>query len=84
VIPPCARTTGVQISSREHMPLQDAVLAGLVAASGLLKHVLWDAEHAPGFARADQLRRLLPAPLAAIVAYTEAAVGQHVLTRRRM
>jgi hypothetical protein len=74
----------VQLCAGAPMPLQDAVLAGLVQASGLLKHVLWDAEHAPGFAHADQLRHLLPAPLAAVVAHTEAAVGQHVLTRRRV
>jgi hypothetical protein len=80
---PAIRLAG-QLCAGEQMPLQDAVLAGLVAATGLLKQVLWDAEHAPGFAHADQLRHLLPTPLAAIVAHTEAAVGQHVLTRRRM
>jgi len=80
---PSIRLAG-QLRAGEPMPLQDGVLAGLVAATGLLKQVLWDAEHAPGFAYADQLRHLLPTPLAAIVAHTEAAIGQHVLTRRRL
>lgn len=66
------------------VPLEDAALAGLVHACGLLKHVLWGPEHASGFGYADHLRQLLPAPLASVVTHTEAAVGQHVLTRRRM
>ena len=66
------------------VPLPDAVLAGLVEATGLLRHVLWGPEHAGGFAYATRLRGALPAPLAAVVAHTEAAVGQHVLTRRSM
>ncbi len=73
-----------QLCSGQPVPLPDAVLAGLVDACGLLKHVLWGPEHAAGFGYADQLRHLLPAPLAVIVAHTEATVGQHVLTRRRM
>jgi hypothetical protein len=68
----------------ESVPQPDAVLAGLVKATGLLKHVLWGPEHAGGFACATRLRGALPAPLAAVVAHTEAAVGQHVLTRRNM
>lgn len=73
-----------QLCTGRPVPLQEAVLAGLVHACGLLKYVLWGPEHAPGFGYADHLRRLLPEPLAAIVAHTEAAVGQHVLTRRGM
>jgi hypothetical protein len=73
-----------QLCARDPVPLPDAVLAGLVHACGLLKHVLWGPEHAAGFGHADRLRRLLPAPVAAVVAHTEAAVGQHVLTRHRM
>jgi hypothetical protein len=72
------------LCSGDSLPLQEAVLAGLVHATGLLKHVLWGPEHAAGFGYADHLRHLLPAPLALVVAHTEAAVGQHVLTRRRM
>jgi hypothetical protein len=68
----------------ELLPVQDGVLAGLVHACGLLKHVLWGPEHAPGFTHADRLRHLLPPPLTTIVAHTEAAIGQHVLTRRRL
>jgi hypothetical protein len=68
----------------QQVPLQDAVLAGLVQATGLLKHVLWGPEHASGFGYADRLRQVLPEPLAAVVAHTEAAVGQLVLTRRGM
>jgi hypothetical protein len=66
------------------VPLPDAVLVGLVEATGLLKHVLWGPEHAGGFAYTARLRGALPEPLAAVVAHTEAAVGQHVLTRRGM
>jgi hypothetical protein len=73
-----------QLCTGEQMPLQDGVLAGLVQATGLLKHVLWGPEHAPGFANTDRLRHLLPPPLATLVAHAEAAVGQHVLTRRRL
>jgi hypothetical protein len=73
-----------QLCAGQQVPLQDAVLAGLVQATGLLRQVLWGPEHEPGFTHADQLRYLLPTPLAAIVAHTEAAVGQHVLTRRRI
>jgi hypothetical protein len=68
----------------ESVPLPDAVLAGLVEATGLLKHVLWGPEHAGGFAYATRLRGALPAPLAAVVAHAEAAVGQQVLTRRSL
>jgi hypothetical protein len=73
-----------QLCAGQPMPLPDAVLAGLVHACGLLKHVLWGPEHTAGFAYVDHLRQLLPAPLAAVVAHTEVAVGQHVLTRRRV
>jgi hypothetical protein len=73
-----------QLCTGELLPVQDGVLAGLVAATGLLKHVLWGPEHAPGFANTDRLRHLLPPPLATIVAHTEAAIGQHVLTRRHL
>jgi hypothetical protein len=73
-----------QLCARDPVPLPDAVLAGLVQATGLLKHVLWGPEHAAGFAYADRLRPLLPPALAAVVAHTEAAVGQRVLTRRGM
>jgi len=73
-----------QLCAGQPVPLSDAVLAGLVHACVLLKHVLWGPEHAAGFGYADQLRHLLPTPLAVVVAHSEAAVGQHVLTRRRM
>jgi hypothetical protein len=59
----------------------DMVLAGLVAATGLSEQILW------GF-RGDMRRWFLsltdwlPAPLAELVAHTEAAVGNAVLTHR--
>lgn len=71
-----------RLCAGEPVVVPDMVLAGLVQATGLLKHVLWGPEHAPGFAYADWLRHVLPEPLAVIVAHTETAVGQHVLTRR--
>lgn len=51
-----------QLCADDPMPLPDAVLAGLVHATGLLKHILWGPEHATGFGYADHLRHLLPAP----------------------
>jgi len=59
----------------------DMVLAGLVAATGLAEQILW------GF-HGDMRRWFLsltdwlPAPLAELVAHTEAAVGNAVLTHR--
>jgi hypothetical protein len=71
-----------QLCTGRPMPVPDGVLAGLVQVTGLLRQVLWGPEHAPGFGYADQVRRLLPAGLGVVVASTEAAVGQRVLTRR--
>jgi hypothetical protein len=73
-----------QLCAGEPMPLSDAVLAGIVQATGLLKHVLWDPEHAAGWGYADRLRQVLPPAPGAVVAHVEAAVGQHILTRRGM
>jgi hypothetical protein len=71
-----------QLCSRDPLSLPEGVLVGLILAVGLLRRVLWDTEHAPGFAYANQRRRALPPSLAAVVRHTEAAVGQHTLTPR--
>jgi hypothetical protein len=65
------------------MSLADRVLTGLVDAVGLLDTVLWlKPDHAPGWERARQVRRELPAGLRELVAHVDAAVGQGVLAGR--
>jgi len=63
------------------MTLPDVLLAGLAVACGLDRQVLWDA---PPRARQylDHLRANLPGPLRELLAETESAVGDAVLTRR--
>jgi hypothetical protein len=68
----------------EPLSVSDVVLAGLVAAVGLTRTVLFDG----GSRGAASIRRLqqrvgwLPAPLGELVAHVEAAVGDLVLTHR--
>jgi hypothetical protein len=71
------------LSAGELLSEQDAVLTGLVQAMGLLKTVLWfPDDHAPGWQQADRVRAQLPEPVAVLVAHTEAAVADAVLTHR--
>jgi hypothetical protein len=69
--------------SQDHKLMQDATLASLAHATGLLSALLWF--HGPHRARSqlDELRRALPAPLLELAKQTEAAVGDAVLGRRR-
>jgi hypothetical protein len=65
----------------ESLPLADALLAGLVKATGLTPLVLWDApvsshRHLSGSVAS------LPAPLRDLIAQLEAAVGDAVLSHR--
>jgi hypothetical protein len=61
----------------------DALLAGLVAATDLLRQVLPDQNaYSIGAARLPQLLRCLRPSLCDLVAYTEAAVGDAVLVPR--
>ena len=72
-----------ELSRGEPMSPQDIVLAGLVSVTGLLDTVLWlRPDHEPGFARAVEVRRVLPAGLAEVVAHLEVAVGRTVLAGR--
>jgi Golgi phosphoprotein 3 GPP34 len=69
--------------SQDHKLMQDATLAALSHATGLLSALLW--YHGPHRARSqlDELRRALPPPLLELARQTEAAVGDAVLGRRR-
>jgi hypothetical protein len=65
------------------MTLADKVVTCLVAAMGLLDHVLWlKPDHEPGRERARTLRQELPGGLGELVAHVDAEVGQGVLAGR--
>jgi hypothetical protein len=71
------------LNGRYRMNHADALLAGLVAATGLTRQVLWDASRsAAGFSYLPQVLAGLPEPLHALVGFTEMAVGQTVLAYR--
>jgi hypothetical protein len=71
------------LSEGVELTVSDLVLTELVQVTGLLPSVLWfKPDHGPGYARAAAVRELLPADLAALVAYVDAAVGQGVLAGR--
>ncbi len=74
---------GIGRISQDHKLMQDACLAALAQATGLLSALLWF--HGPHRARSqvDELRRALPAQLLDLANQTEAAVGDAVLGRRR-
>jgi hypothetical protein len=61
----------------------DAVLAGLVAVTGLARHVLWDpVTYDAGYTHLLRTLACLPPSMSALVALTEAAVGDAVLAPR--
>jgi hypothetical protein len=61
----------------------DATLAGLVSVTGLTRHVLWDpATHDAGLHHLARVVARLRPTLHHLIAYTEAAVGDAVLTPR--
>lgn len=72
------------LNAHERLPLQDALLTGLVSATGLLRHVLWHPERsAPGLDYAKKvIDHKLPSAFHTLVTHTEAAVGQTVLAPR--
>jgi hypothetical protein len=71
------------LASAEPLALPDVVLAGLVALTGLTEAVFWQPEdRAPALARAASEVGLLPGPLLHLLAHTEAALGDAVLTPR--
>jgi hypothetical protein len=66
------------------MSLTDRALAGLVHATGLTKHLLWDfPAHRPGMAHLYAMVESLPAPLWELVEQTESAVGSALVVGRR-
>jgi len=69
---------------RRAMTESDAVLTGLMAATGLTRHVLWDPErHRPAVAWIATVVDSLPDDLHELVTATEAAVGAAVAAGRR-
>jgi hypothetical protein len=63
--------------------LSDLVCAGLAVATGIIDHILWDPDlHAPARHNLPNLLAQIPPALAMILARTESAVGDAVLTNR--
>jgi hypothetical protein len=66
------------------MHIADRALAGLVVATGLTRHVLWDfAVHRPGLTHLYAVVESLPADLRELVEHTEASVGSVLAAGRR-
>jgi hypothetical protein len=66
------------------MTVNDRLLTGLVAATGLTRHVLWDyAVHRPGLAYLPSVVASLPEDLRQLVEHTEASVGSVLAAGRR-
>jgi hypothetical protein len=64
--------------------IEDRALAGLVVATGLTRHVLWDfAVHRPGITHLHTVVESLPSDLRELVDHTEAAVGSVLAAGRR-
>jgi hypothetical protein len=71
------------LADERELDMATVFLGGLVWASGLLPHVLWDPGAAErGKAHLPQLVRRLHAPLHTLVSHTQAAVAQTVLAPR--
>jgi hypothetical protein len=78
-----ARLANLLVQGRG-IELSDRLLAGLVAATGLTRHVLWDsAAHRPGLMRLPAVMESLPADLRELVEHTEASVGSVFAAGRR-
>jgi Golgi phosphoprotein 3 (GPP34) len=65
----------------EQLTVAEALLAGLVVATGLARQVWWDGD-AEVFREVARWVHRLPPPLHELVAHTEATVGDAVLTQR--
>ena len=66
------------------MSISDRVLAGLVAATGLTRHVLYDYElHRQAFLLLPSTVGSLPGDLRELIEYTEASVGSVLTVGRR-
>jgi hypothetical protein len=69
--------------NRDRLAEPDAVLAGLVAVTGLSRHVLWEPDtHDPGMTHLTRVVTRLRPSLHHLIAHTEAAVGDAVLAPR--
>jgi hypothetical protein len=67
----------------EAVNVKDLVCSGLAVATGLIDHILWDPDmHAPARQALPRLLAQIPPALAMILARTESAVGDAVLTNR--
>jgi len=70
-------TRGVEIT------LDEAILACLVSATGLMNEILWDkVDHARGWDNLLSIQESMPPPFSAVIAHTDAAVGKIFLTPR--
>ena len=66
------------------MSVSDRFLAGLVAATGLTRHVLWDFEaHRHALLLLPNTIASLPSDLRELIEYTEASVGSVLTVGRR-
>jgi hypothetical protein len=66
------------------MSITDRVLAGLIAATGLTRHVLWDFEaHRSAFSVLPNTVAALPEDLRQLIEHTEASVGSVLAVGRR-
>jgi hypothetical protein len=63
----------------EQLTIQDAVLAGLIEASDLTRHVLWDGD-ARSFQYLAWVLSSLPPPLRELTTQAQAAIGNAVIT----
>jgi hypothetical protein len=69
---------------RRSMDIADRALAGLVLATGLVRHVLWDFPvHRPGVNHLYTVVEYLPADLRELIEHTEACVGSVLAAGRR-
>jgi hypothetical protein len=72
-----------QLSGGADIPLTDLTCTGLAVATGLISHVLWDPQlHSAARAGLPAALAQLPPPVGALLARTESAVGDAVLTNR--
>jgi hypothetical protein len=78
-----ARLANLLVQGRA-MDMGDRVLAGLVVATGLTRHVLWDfSVHRPGLTHLYAVAGSLPADLRELVEHTEVSVGSVLAVGRR-
>lgn len=74
----------LSLSRCELLAPPDAVLTGIVIATGLLGRVLWDPEtHTSGKEHAAEVRANLPPPVQVLLRHAESCVANAVLTALR-